>query len=324
MKKWYTIWTVVLLAGLLCSCGGKDSAMSEEPVLPQETTSMTLNIYTGQALSRAVTLPGDPGVSPDMPGPIENIHLFMYVEPKDGSASYMKHYYIELPESTTYYQFQAIDVPKCIASFYAIVNAGPHNEWELLSTEAEVLALTTTATPSRNLYAGTLLDLELVQVRHSGVIDAGLVASKVDIMYNIGTAITNYNAKPLGQKEHGDCVSAKVVSLSLNNVPQVGKYFAVRSNTSVQGNQINLTGVSGPGQAAWINGRYDCYLYDSGSLDIILVVESVYADNFVKNTTYNVHIDTPTDLTDAPYYLLRFDVVGFTQTEYNYRWIVSV
>ena len=154
-------------------------------------------------------LPGDPGTSPEMPDAIENINLFMYVEPKNGAAAYMEHYYIELPESTAYYEFQAIDVPKCTASFYAIVNAGSHYEWDALSTEDEVMALTTIATPSRDLYAGTLLDLELVQMKHSGVIDAGLVASKVDIMYNIGTAISNYNAKPAGQKEHGDCTSAK-------------------------------------------------------------------------------------------------------------------
>ena len=236
----------------------------------------------------------------------------------------MEHYYIELPESTAYYEFQAIDVPKCTASFYAIVNAGSHYEWDALSTEDEVMALTTIATPSRDLYAGTLLDLELVQMKHSGVIDAGLVASKVDIMYNIGTAISNYNAKPAGQKEHGDCTSAKVVSLKLKNVPKEGKFFAVRSNDPVVDHVVSLTGNSGPGQSAWINGRYDCYLYDSGTLDIELVVQSVYADTYVKMTTYNIHVDTPEDLAVAPYYLLRFDVVGFTQTEYNYRWTASI
>lgn len=186
------------------------------------------------------------------------------------------------------------------------------------------MALTTIATPSRDLYAGTLLDLELVQMKHSGVIDAGLVASKVDIMYNIGTAISNYNAKPAGQKEHGDCTSAKVVSLKLKNVPKEGKFFAVRSNDPVVDHVVSLTGNSGPGQSAWINGRYDCYLYDSGTLDIELVVQSVYADAYVKTTTYNIHVDTPEDLAVAPYYLLRFDVVGFTQTEYNYRWTASI
>ena len=45
--------------------------------------------------------------------------------------------------------------------------------------------------------------------------------------------------------------------------------------------------------SAWINGRYDCYLYDSGTLDIELVVQSVYADTYVKMTTYNIHVDTP-------------------------------
>ncbi len=319
----YTIWTVVLFAWLFVGCGG-DSSVLNEPALRPETTSMTLNIYTGQAASRAVTLPGDPGTSPDMPGPIENIHLFMYVEPKDGSAAYMEHYYIELPESTTYYVFNAIDVPKCIASFYAIVNAGRHDEWEALSTEAEVLALTTTEPPSRNLYAGTLLDLELVQVRHSGTIDAGLVASKVDIMYNIGTAIVNYNAKPTIQKEHGNCTSAKVVSLKLKNVPAEGYFFSVRSNVGVPGNTINMSGATAPGQSAWINGRYDCYLYDSGMLEIELLVQSEYEDSTEKTTSYNIQVDTPVDLAVAPYYLLRFDVVGFSQTEYNYRWTASI
>jgi len=63
---------------------------------------------------------------------------------------------------------------------------------------------------------------------------------------------------------------------------------------------------------------------NSGTLDIELVVQSVYADTYVKTTTYNIHVDTPEDLAVAPYYLLRFDVVGFTQTEYNYRWTASI
>lgn len=302
----------------------RELVAARQSVGTQETASVTLSIYTGREISRAVGLPGDPGTSPEMPDAIENINLFMYVEPKNGAAAYMEHYYIELPESTAYYEFQAIDVPKCTASFYAIVNAGSHYEWDALSTEDEVMALTTIATPSRDLYAGTLLDLELVQMKHSGVIDAGLVASKVDIMYNIGTAISNYNAKPAGQKEHGDCTSAKVVSLKLKNVPKEGKFFAVRSNDPVVDHVVSLTGSSGPGQSAWINGRYDCYLYDSGTLDIELVVQSVYADTYVKMTTYNIHVDTPEDLAVAPYYLLRFDVVGFTQTEYNYRWTASI
>lgn len=98
----------------------------------------------------------------------------------------------------------------------------------------------------------------------------------------------------------------------------------MRSNDPVVDHVVSLTGNSGPGQSAWINGRYDCYLYDSGTLDIELVVQSVYADTYVKMTTYNIHVDTPEDLAVAPYYLLRFDVVGFTQTEYNYRWTASI
>ncbi|OKY89817.1 MULTISPECIES: hypothetical protein [Barnesiella] len=324
LKQRYAIMALLFATWLLGGCGGENSLQPGSPSEPQETASVTLSIYTGREISRAVGLPGDPGTSPELPDAIENINLFMYVEPKNGAAAYMEHYYIELPESTAYYEFQAIDVPKCTASFYAIVNAGSHYEWDALSTEDEVMALTTIATPSRDLYAGTLLDLELVQMKHSGVIDAGLVASKVDIMYNIGTAISNYNAKPAGQKEHGDCTSAKVVSLKLKNVPKEGKFFAVRSNDPVVDHVVSLTGNSGPGQSAWINGRYDCYLYDSGTLDIELVVQSVYADTYVKMTTYNIHVDTPEDLAVAPYYLLRFDVVGFTQTEYNYRWTASI
>ena len=132
---------------LLGGCGGENSLQPGSPSEPQETASGTLSIYTGREISRAVGLPGDPGTSPEMPDAIENINLFMYVEPKNGAAAYMEHYYIELPESTAYYEFQAIDVPKCTASFYAIVNAGSHYEWDALSTEDEVMALTTIATP---------------------------------------------------------------------------------------------------------------------------------------------------------------------------------
>ena len=323
MKRWYTIGMMVLLAGLLCGCGKDEPALEKQTVSP-ETTGMTLTIYTGGAVSRAVTLPGDPGTSPDMPGPIENIHLFMYIEPKDGSAAYMEHHYIELPESTTYYVFEAIDVPKCTASFYAIVNAGRHDEWAALSTEGEVVGLTTGEPPSRNLYAGTLLDLELIQVQHSGVIDAGLVASKVDIMYNIGKAISNYNALPTIQKEHGDCTLAKVVSLKLNNVPTEGHYFSVRGNSEVQGHTYWLTGVTGPERPAWINGRYDCYFYDKGWLDVELKVQSEYNDGYEKTTTYNIRVDTPADVVEAPYYLLRFDVVGFSKESYDYQLTASV
>ena len=95
---------------LLGGCGGENSLQPGNPSEPQETASVTLSIYTGREISRAVGLPGDPGTSPEMPDAIENINLFMYVEPKNGAAAYMEHYYIELPESTAYYEFQAIDV----------------------------------------------------------------------------------------------------------------------------------------------------------------------------------------------------------------------
>lgn len=325
MKRRYTIVILLSLVGLLVGCDGDNSLQSEAALPgPQKTASMTLSIYTGSNVSRAVDLPGDPGTSPEMPGTIRNIHLFMWIEPLNGDPAYMDHLYIEVPDSTVYYVFQGIVMPESTASFYAIVNAGVHNEWDALTTVGEVLALTTIATPSRDLFAGQLLNLAVTKEQHSGLIEAGLVAAKVDVLYNIGTAITNYNAKPGAQKPNGDCVSAKVVSLQLKNVPREGYFFDVRSNTPDPSHTINLSGNSGPGQAAWINGRYDCYLYDSGSLDLSLVVQSTYADGYEKNTTYNVHIDTPQDLTVAPYYLLRFDVVGFSQTEYNYRWTTSI
>jgi len=103
---------------LLGGCGGENSLQPGSPSEPQETASVTLSIYTGREISRAVGLPGDPGTSPEMPDAIENINLFMYVEPKNGAAAYMEHYYIELPESTAYYEFQAIDVPKCLVLCY--------------------------------------------------------------------------------------------------------------------------------------------------------------------------------------------------------------
>ena len=53
-------------------------------------------------------------------------------------------------------------------------------------------------------------------------------------------------------------------------------------------------------------------------------MSSTYTDGYEQITVYNVHIDTPADLAVAPYYLLRFNVVGFSQTEYNYRWTASV
>lgn len=324
MKPRYTILTLLSLLWLLVGCGGDNSLQPDDLSVPQEKTAMTLSIYTGGNVSRAVDLPGDPGTSPDLPGSIKNIHLFMYVEPANGNAPYMEHHYFVVPEETVYYEFQGLYLPECTVSFYAIVNAGAHSEWNALSTVDEVLALTTIATPSRDLFAGTLLDLAVTKTNHSGLIEAGLVASKVDIQYNIGSAITNYNAKQEALKEHGDCLSAKVVSLQLKNVPKMGYFFNVRGNTPEPTHTINLSGNSSPGQAAWINGRYDCYLYDSGSLDVELVVESSYADGYVKQTTYNVHVDTPADLADAPYYLLRFNVIGFSQTEYNYRWTLSI
>ena len=136
----------------------------------------------------------------------------------------MEHYYIELPESTAYYEFRAIDVPKCTASFLCYRQCRQSLRMGCrVETEDEVMALTTIATPSRDLYAGALLDLELVQMKHSGVMNAGLVASKVDIMYNIGTAISNYNAKPAGQKEHGDCTSAESRFIEVEKCTQRGK-----------------------------------------------------------------------------------------------------
>lgn len=325
MKRTYTIIALLSLFGLLVGCGGDNSLQPDSlPGSQQPMSNLTLSIYTGSNVSRAVDLPGDPGVSPDMPGSIKNIHLFMYVEPANGSASYLDHFYIEVPDNIDYYVFQKIAVPECRASFYAIVNAGPHDEWEALTRVDEVLALTTQATPSRDLFAGQLLNLAINQDQHSGLIEAGLVAAKVDVLYNIGTAITNYNAKPGAEKPNGDCVSAKVVSLRLKNVPSAGYFFNVRSNTPDPDHTLNLAGDAGPGQAAWINGRYDCYLYDSGSLDLELVVKSIYTDGYEKETTYNVHVDTPQDLAVAPYYLLRFNVVGFSQTAYNYRWTTSI
>lgn len=312
------------LVGLLTGCHRESSMLPEVVPTPQKTSSMILSIYTGQNTTRSVDLPGDPGTSPDLPGSIKNIHLFMYVRPLEGGAAYMEHFYIEVPESTDYYVFQGIVAPECVASFYAIVNAGRHDEWQNLSTVDEVLALTTIATPSRDLFAGQLLDVEMTKEEHSGLIDAGLVASKVDIMYNIGTAITNYNARQEGLKPHGDCVSARVTSLLLKNVPRAGFFFDVHANTPDPSHTVTLTGNSGPGQAAWINGRFDSYLYDSGSLDVELTVSSAYTDGYEQITVYNVHIDTPADLAVAPYYLLRFNVVGFSQTEYNYRWTASV
>ena len=124
LKQRYAIMALLFATWLLGGCAGENSLQPGSPSEPQETASVTLSIYTGREISRAVGLPGDPGTSPEMPDAIENINLFMYVEPKNGAAAYMEHYYIELPESTAYYEFQAIDVPKCTASFYAIVNAG--------------------------------------------------------------------------------------------------------------------------------------------------------------------------------------------------------
>ena len=115
-----------------------------------------------------------------------------------------------------------------------------------------------------------------------------------------------------------------VTSLLLKNVPRAGFFFDVHANTPDPSHTVTLTGNSGPGQAAWINGRFDSYLYDSGSLDVELTVSSTYTDGYEQKTVYNVHIDTPADLAVAPYYLLRFNVVGFSQTEYNYRWTASV
>ena len=97
LKQRYAIMALLFATWLLGGCGGENSLQPGSPSEPQETASVTLSIYTGREISRAVGLPGDPGTSPEMPDAIENINLFMYVEPKNGAAAYMEHYYIELP-----------------------------------------------------------------------------------------------------------------------------------------------------------------------------------------------------------------------------------
>ena len=55
-----------------------------------------------------------------------------------------------------------------------------------------------------------------------------------------------------------------------------------------------------------------------------LKVQSEYNDGYEKTTTYNIRVDTPADVVEAPYYLLRFDVVGFSKESYDYQLTASV
>lgn len=279
----------------------------------EESAELSLHIYTNNTV-RATSLPGDPGTGTDR-AQIRNVHLFAFLSPLSGTETEVRHIYLTIPD-TVFYVFARMSIPRCTANLYAVVNAGEKPEWDGLTKEEQVKGLVFTGTPTDTIFAGTLLNQRFAELLCHGTIYASPICSKIDLLYNLGEAITNYNNNHVGAAQ---CTAVRMVSAKMLALPSEGYYFDVNNNNRTVGNDRIL--VENPIRSQWVNGRFDCLAFDAApdgqqvKMEMEIVVESDYSDGRTETTVYKPKLAVEGELSHAPYYLLRFNIVGFREDD---------